>query len=286
MLAALPLCAAAQLSNLFKTDNQALVEQAIANGIVLVEQSYQLSDSAGKHYGRYGEEEFGTITSIGVRVDSSLVVTEAAASPWRFDENFDRYRDSYTPVLYQTCVYNFGDSASGFNDSIQLEYVALAENLYYVPSSDGDLGYTPRKYNGATEGWAAWVYADKDANGEMTVDCKYVIVKQKHQLSAKVESISVQAPQDGKEYIGGVFIVPEQTAVGQLTFFLAGIMVYDYDKESWVLAMPSKIFESSEGAGVEETSAGIDELTPTIKQVIGQGNDLLKDKKTKDKKKR
>lgn len=284
ILAVLPLCAAAQLSNLFKTDNQALVEQAIANGIVLVEQSYQLSDTTGKYYGRYGEDEFGKTTSIGIRVDSGMVVTDLAVTPWNFDENFNRYRDSYTPKLYQTHVYNFGDSASV--DSVQFEYAAIAEGLFFTKSSSDVDGYKPKKYNGSQDGWTAWVYKEKDADGEHIGSYKYLIVKQKHQFPAKIESLSVQAPQDGKEYVGGVFIVPEQTAVGQLTFFLAGIAIYDYDKESWMLTMPSALVKSGDVDRREGAEAGIDELTPNLKQVVGQGIDQTKGKKSKDKKKK
>lgn len=287
LLAALPLCASAQFGNLFKTDNQALVEQAISGGVVLVSQSYQLADSAGELYGRFGEQEFGTITSIGIRVDSGLVVTDATSNPWNSDENFDRYRDTHTPMLYQTFVYAIGDSITSDTDSTQLVYTPLDGGLYYTTVAGfKNNGYVPKRYNGATEGWVAWLYNSYDDNGEAIGSCEYLVVKQTLQLNPRLESISIQAPQNDKDYVGGVFIVPEQTAVGQLTFFLAGIIVYDQENGAWSLQMPTSLIKSAEMGEKEKGLSAAEELTPTIKEILDKKDSDSKDKKGKGKKKK
>lgn len=286
LMAALPLCASAQLSNLFKTDNQALVEQAIADGIVLVSQSYQLADSTGKRYGRYGEQEFGKVKSLGFRVDSGLVVSASTATPWDFDDNFDRYRESYTPELYQTSICSFdADSASCSADSIQLVYTQIGEGLYFAAAPGSMAGYAPKKYSGQTDGWMAWVYNVTDSEGTPTNEYRYQVVKHKQQMSARGESMSVQAPADGKEYLGGVFLVPEQTAVGQITFYLAGIVIGKGDSDEWMLTLPSALMDGAvEGSGNPKTLEN--ELTPTIRQALDNSKDGKKNKKSKDKKKK
>lgn len=282
LLAALPLCASAQLSNLFKTDNQALVEQAIADGVVLIKQSYQLADSTGKRYGRYGEPEFGTIISLGYRVDSGLVVPVNIAKPWEYDENFERYRGSYTPELFHTSICSLAADKC-HADSLQLEFTQVADDLYYTALQGPMGGYAVKNCKGATDGWMAWIYAD---NSEENPEpgCNYMIVKQKLTYPARGGNLAVEAPQDGKDYVGGVYVVPEQTAVGQLTFFLAGIALQDGENGSWVLTMPKTLADTARAAANNPGVAAADELTPTIGQGADAGKDGKKDKKSKDKK--
>lgn len=286
LLAAAPLCAAAQFSGLFKTDNQALVEQAINDGVVVVSQSYQLADSTGKRYGRYGNQEFGTINSVGYRVDSGLVVTDNIARPWEYDENFERYRSGYTPELYQTRLCTIGDSAACYPDSAQLAYKAVADGFYFAPTPTLKRGFSPRSYKGETAGWMAWIYSPKEADGEPTGEPQYLIVKATLHMGAKAQPTVAQTPADGKDYIGGVFLVPEQTAVGQLTFFLAGMAVMDNDLGEWTIEMPAAVVEGDKAYSAKEIVGAANELTPLVKEAISKDGLSKKDKKSKDKKKK
>src|SRR5574344_873891 len=98
------------LSSLFP-NNQPILEEAIQNGLVLIKQTYQLYDStANKYYGRAGNDYYGFNYSMGFKMKNGIYFFDEAAHPWNYDDYFTKYKDQYTPVIYETSVREWTDT--------------------------------------------------------------------------------------------------------------------------------------------------------------------------------
>lgn len=247
------------MGQMFKSPNQQFVEQAIKDGMFVIKQSYQLEDTlTQQRFGRFGNEDFGSYASLAIRTNEGLVVEKNLTSPWTVDSNFSRYRDTHRPLLSKTIAVEFGDSIpsriSISHDSIQ----SINSNLSLVCDGDSTLlGFELKKYNKPTEGWIVWLSSDSAMNeysGRKSPD--FTIYKKNVEFNVDSISYVVEAPNTTKKVWGGIFIVPEQTSIGQITFFLGGIVNQNLSDETWVIT-PVKIIQS-----LSEVSRPSDELTP------------------------
>lgn len=247
------------MGQMFKSPNQQFVEQAIKDGMFIIKQSYQLEDTVTKQrFGRYGDEDFGSFASLAIRTNEGIVVEKVLATPWIEDSNFSRYRDTHRPLLSKTIAIELGDSIpsqiSISYDSIQ----SINSKLSLVCDIDSMLtGFELKKYNRPTEGWIVWLSSDSTMNeysGRKNPD--FTIYKKSVEFNTDSISYVVEAPNTSKKVWGGIFIVPEQTNIGQVTFFLGGIVNQNPIDHTWVIT-PVGIIQS-----LLEGRRPSDELTP------------------------
>lgn len=252
------------MGQMFKSPNQQFVEQAIKDGMFIIKQSYQLEDTVTKQrFGRYGNEDFGSYASLAIRTNEGIVVDKVLSAPWTVDSNFSRYRDTHRPLLSKTIAVEFGDSIpsqlSISNDSIQ----SINSKLSLVCDTDSTLvGFELKKYSMPTEGWIVWVSNDSTMNeysGRKNPDL--TIYKKNVEFNADSISYVVEAPNTSKKVWGGIFIVPEQTNIGQITFFLGGIVNQNSNDDTWVIT-PVEIIQS-----LSEVNSSSEELTPLTEPV-------------------
>ena len=276
----LPSFAFAQFNaSMFSTSNQQLVEDAIQDGIVIWRQSYQLEDTAmNQRFGRYGEAEFGKSYSLAVKVGGGLYLFGQAMRPWESDGNFARYRETHKPVLYKTYYRCLSDSVE---HEIVIDY-ARAEscgenNLFFLRDSTtfSGNGFTVDGSEGTKKGWLVWVTSDVNLeNSDSTTTADYVIYRHEQTIVADSSRYAITPPATGKPMWGGIYVVPEQTAIGQLTFRLCGIISKEGD--GWQLIIPSKGTSQ-----LAVSSDAQDELTP-----VGDSDAEKKSKKSKRRKRR
>lgn len=270
----LPLSVMAQM---FMSSNQQLVEEAIKNGIIIVRQSYQLEDTVShQRFGRYGNEEFGKTYSLGIKVDGGIVLNKKAVHPWEYDENFTRYQASHRPINIKTEIKELKDSIFSnvkFNvDSISSEapVAILLDSLTFAGN-----GFEVSSYSRLTEGWIVWITSSTEIQycDSVTVSAP-LIYKKKIEFNTDSISYPVDLPQTLNKVWGGIFLVPEQTQIGQLTFNLAGVLI-DCPNGEWIL-FPIKeepIIEVSQNVG--------EELTPSPSTPIESDKKNKKNKKKK-----
>lgn len=252
----LPLSMMAQM---FMSSNQQLVEEAIKNGIVIVRQSYQLEDTvSNQRFGRYGNEEFGKTYSLGVKVDGGIVLNNKAICPWNYDENFVRYQDTHRPVNIKTEIRELKDSIFS-NVKLNIDSIASDDPIANLPDSiifSGN-GFDVFSYSKPTDGWIVWITSSEEIQHCDSVGIEApLIYKKKIEFNTDSVSYPIERPQTQNKVWGGIFVVPEQTEIGQLTFKLAGVMT-EKDGGNWVLYPIKKesIIEMSPNTG--------DELTPS-----------------------
>lgn len=275
MVVLLPIMCYAQFeANMFSTNNQKLIEQAIRSGFILVEQAYQLEDSiTHQRFGRYGNDIFGKSRSLGVRVGKDVLVSKSILFPWENDENFERYRASYTPIIVNSAFIELNDTTQTHVVISRDNMINVTRSLISLPDSSLAMkGFTTEKIAGLSKGWLVWITSEKTMQEWDSLSIVPSIYKKTIDFSADIREYEVEALQTSNHIWGGVFIIPKQTQIGQLTFILGGILVKSEDNK-WTL---ESIVMSEDGITQQS-----DELTPLDESVSGKKNKKKKDKKKK-----
>lgn len=257
-----------------KSQSQSFVEQAIKDGIFVIRQTYQLEDTiTQQRFGRYGNEEFGAYSSLAFRTSDGFIVDSQLLSPWETDSNFSRYRTSHKPVMAQAYSVEFGDSIMSpitySTDSLNLGQLRLAK---LCPQDSSFVGFDNKIYKSPTEGWVVWLSNDSTINESIGLKKPdFTIFKRTVEFHPDTMSYRIDTPNISKQLWGGIFVVPEQTAIGQITFFLGGVIVREIESNEWILV-------PSVGQTTTVLARPEDELTPLLQQPV--------DKKKKNKKKK
>lgn len=238
----MPFFAGAQIFKMMTTPNQAIIKDAVNGGIFIVAQHYQLEDTvSGQRYGRNGGNNFGCSYSLGIKLNNKLCLNIDAIAPWEQDDNFNRYRGAYRPVCTETTYKELNDSTFS---TLSIDYNCIDEiadsALYEITDTatfDG-LGFECDSVAGQKEGWLVWLVADKPITSADSVMSTDMIIT-RYQLSASAQDRihEVNKPSTVKHVWGGIFVVPQQTAIGQLTFRLCGIM-QKTDNDNWQITTP------------------------------------------------
>ncbi|MCM1036123.1 MAG: hypothetical protein NC406_02190 [Bacteroides sp.] len=219
------ICHAQLDAAMFMTDNQRLVSQAVDNAFVMVEQTYQLEDTvSGQRFGRYGRKTFGNAQALGVRVGKAVVVAADVLVPWERDSNFTRYRQTHRPVLSTATMSVPGDTATRRQTLRTDSARAVSPSMVTVPVAAGGVkGFATCPADSAAEGWLVLAYCG-DARSSRVGQKLSTAVYRKTVDFGDAGMVETRVPDVDGMLLGGVFIVPVQTGVGQLTFRLAGVL--------------------------------------------------------------
>ena len=218
--------------------NQQMVEDAVKSGLVILHQQYQLQDvtaTTPSFYGWGGEKHFGESYTLSIKIPEGYYLSDPAAFPWKYDQNFEEYQNNpkYAPVLSKSEFRNLSDSL--FSPSVTVSNPwEVSENRIY---SVHDTAFTNRGFMvdttslGTLNGWIVWVEALKPLLEQTTQPLSCVI----YSLELTIENgqllYEVNAPSTRGTLLGGIYVVPEVTDVGQLTFKLLGILYQE--NNSW-----------------------------------------------------
>lgn len=263
------------MGQIFKSPNQQFVEQAIKDGFYILKQAYQLEDTVtNQRFGRYGNEDFGSISCLAIRTEEGSILSKNVLSPWVQDENYSRYRDSHRPILSKGTTIEFGDSVFSEINLTHDTLCRIGNNDALLCRVDSlNRGFEIKAYENPKDGWIVWLSSDSIISqyaGKKHPD--YTIYKKHIEFHTDSISYKVETPTTTKHIWGGVFLVPEQTGIGQITFFLGGVLIKDYDTENWALVAIKPNQQAVSSTRQE------DELTPS-------GTPIRKEKKNKKKKK-
>lgn len=282
-------CPLQVMAQLFYSPNQQMVESAIRNGIFILSQDYQLKDTTtNEYFGRNGQEEFGKTFSLGIKVEKGYCYLDPVQRPWLYDNNFERYRASHVPQIYKTRFKEFTDSlmteCASFNLKKSVEL--YPETVYYMPDpiSFKGQGFHTDSTPGNKQGWVVWVVVDKPLTATTPSDSIAYLIYRK-ELDVKADSLkyAINVPTTTQTVIGGIFVEPVQSQIGQLTFNLIGVITPEGDK--WNILTPFKQPLSSP-AVAEATEEN--ELTPAREEENGRDDvyDNERTNKKKDKKRK
>lgn len=234
LMMAAALAAKAQIEDFFtfNTSNQQIVQTAVEKGFIRVTSSYRLQDlKTKKLYGRNGTEAFGTISSWGIKVNGGFILSEQAIHPWKYDDNFNKYRGKYNTIHYQTIFTE--DDKKYVKDSINVKACDEQNLLFSLVDSvvAKSEGFTIDVSNGKKDGWIVWLTEEKDSI------MSFLVLKKKIEYKSSVSVYEVEQPNTSKEIVAGVFVVPVSESVGNVRFDLCGVLVRQNEK--WIIVMPA-----------------------------------------------
>lgn len=253
-----------------------LVSSGVDGGVFMMSHSYQLKDTVSAQlFGRYGNTEFGGTFGPAIKVQGGYVVHESVIEPWKYDENYTRYRDNYVPVTYKVGCREFAENGQTVAIEGQIpEHQMLGASKYCIVK-DSSLfegkGFTVDVATGKKEGWCVWyttptVVESIDSLGKVTV----LTTMKELTVSADQSRYEVEVPHTDANILGGIFVVPKQTAIGELSFLLAGIMVKG--EEGWVIETPFLAFNPGDELSPVEEITPSDSETEVV-EAGGQGEE-------------
>lgn len=232
------LCPEAPAQIFVQSSSQQLVEDAVRGGFFLLRQDYQLQDTAtGKYFGRDGRNEFGSIYALGIRMKGGCCLPDRGVRPWEYDANFDHYRMTHLPVIYKTFLRELADTviqetaAPAATKPLEL----ASQQCYYIADTLlGRQGFEAETGSGKKQGWLVWIVADRSLEEAAAAkSVSYVIYRRDMEFRKETSEYAVDAPSQAQKLWGGAYVIPVQTAVGQLTFRVAGILLPKGEK--WVM---------------------------------------------------
>lgn len=269
------LVANAQIDNLFpfNTSNQQIVQSAVENAFVAITSSYRLQDPKTKKlYGRNGNDNFGTVSSWGLKIDGGIMLLDQAVRPWEYDSNYSKYRDKYNAVSYQISFQK--SEGEIVLDSIDVK-VCNAQNLLYSIKdtlvANGE-GFKIDSSDGEKDGWIIWLTEEDDSLNT------FLVFKKKIEFKLNDNVYEVEQPNTIKKILAGIYVVPSYKAIGIVSFNLCGILVEQNEK--WNLARISIL--PNETPNLSKVKVG----TPVVQEKRDTELTLIESNKKKDKNKK
>ena len=236
-LVAIP--ATAQIFNFsLRTNNQQLIDKALSGAFVGINQSYELCDTIkDEHFGRDGKDYFSIIPFIGIETEKGLVFPSSLLTPWTKDVDFEKYRDKYKPLTTKSNVRLL--NVEGDQPYRDIQYpitgIPITNHLNILADTlHSSKGLIVDTIPGVKDGWFIWLTSNKDLAEADSV--KFTSIKKVIEVPLNGESIHIDTPEISETVYGGIYVTPIQTAIGQITFTLTGIMIPDED--GWILDFP------------------------------------------------
>ena len=222
-----------------KSNNQIFIEQALQQTFVKLKQSYQLQDTIHNEiFGRNEKDYFSIIPFIGVRTQQGLLITLDAVHPWKQDDDFKTYDGQYTPIVFQTRLTYLSSElesvlANPVVNEANIQRLTKSPFALYVDTLNHK-GLSCDTVAGSKLGWMVWVIDMKTENRPDSIQ----LISYKKELFIKqaTDTISVDIPNENQSVLGGIFVNPVQTNVGQITFLLTGVAVNKHG--IWTLHFP------------------------------------------------
>ena len=213
-----------------QTSNQQLIEEAIKEGVFIVHSYYRLQDTvASAYFGWQNQNWFGQSYSLGIRVKEGYYLMDKAIRPWVYDKKFEQYAQSnrLVPVI----------SSSEYKMPVDTSYTALpynnvttnvvqAQQHYFVQDSTlfHQKGYPVDNSDGLKNGWQVWLVVDKPMEEDNAQIPTFLIYRLELTFENGEACYEVRDPSTNKHVLGGFYVLPIVTDIGQISFHLLGVL--------------------------------------------------------------
>lgn len=252
----------AQLFNFsLKTNNQQLIDDALDGAFIRINQSYELCDTVSdEHFGREGKDYFSVIPFIGIETEKGLLFPTATLTPWTYDKAFKEYEAQYKPLLTSSRVTRLNGKGE-----IETKCINRGDSIKHTLSILNDSvlcnsGLRVDTLAGEKEGWLIWISSTE--NFEANDSVRLTSIRKNIEVPIDGEHLSLDDPEIAETVYGGIYVTPQQTAVGQLTFMLTGIMVLN--DHGWDLVFP---FITSKSEAKALTPIGVSKPTDRMNKL-------------------
>ena len=255
------------------SNNQQLIEDAVKDGLFVVRRYYKLQDTTTTEPSYYGWNNlpyFGFTHSLGVKIKSGFYMDDMAGRPWEYDARFEEYRNSarFAPVISDT-EYRLQDDTAYLKLLMDERLVSVISNeqVYFVKDTVFEnKGFSVDSLVGVKKGWLVWVITDKPLQEQPDQAFSFTIYRTELTFENDRDSYEVRNLETDKSILGGIYVIPDNSEIGQITFHIAGML--EKKENQWNVVPASKKSSTGENStGVAGTGAGTDrngtnELTP------------------------
>jgi hypothetical protein len=256
---------AGQALNLQPGASQQLLENAVKDGLIIVHRYYQLQDvsvAPPANYGWNNQPHFGDSWSLAVKTSGGCLLSDAAVHPWTYDGKFGEYRSQtrYRPVYFKS-EYRHMDTAVYLPVAIPDSVVAVsAGRLYQVADSVfGNRGFVLDHETGAKDGWLVWLVSRVPVADNAAQPFSLVAHRSELTFTGSQSQYEVRTLSTERVILGGIYVLPQVTGVGQITVKLSGVLHKENDK--WYVV---KLASSAASASSETSGAGVLTPAPTL----------------------
>lgn len=229
--------ASAQLFNFnLRTNNQQLIDEAMTDVFVRVEQYYELCDTIkNEHFGRNEKDYFNIVPFIGIQTVKGIVLPSNALRPWSNDNDFAEYKDYYQPLITKTNIITLNSNTTHKHTLPQsAEKTDISKHLTILRDSTTNTGLKIDTIPGKKRGWLIWL--SSDSNLSETDSLKFTSIQKDIEVPNDGGYLYIEKPEISETFYGGIYVTPIRTSVGELSFFLTGIIVLVNDE--WVISIP------------------------------------------------
>ncbi len=260
---------------------QQYVENAVRTGIFLTKHSFRICDKkSGDLFGLDGKDEFGSQYAFGVKVSGGILLTNRSVCPWLYDANFDKYKNDYSPVLFQALYSGLEETPK--YDLLDYEYdkkevvVDTAVYRFMCNTFDGK-GFTLDNVTGKKDGWIVWIVAGGDSNPEGNGQLDFIVYRKEITVSKNGQSFEVDKPDGKLKILGGIYVVPTFKEVGIIEFQLCGVLALT--NTSWRMYCPFIGKSENETEQIDNQQSSEMQLTPIGKDKKEKAKNKKKDRK-------
>ncbi|MDR1898267.1 MAG: hypothetical protein LBR10_15930 [Prevotellaceae bacterium] len=261
----------AQSLGLSISSNQQMIEDAVKDGLFVIHQYYQLQDTTAatpSYYGWNNNPHFGDTYSLGVKTTNGYYVGDRVIRPWIYDSKFEEYRNSnqFAPVFLKAEYRQFDSTSCSPLALKDVTPEIISENrVFFIDDAIFDnKGFSADYADGTTKGWLVWAVTDKPLPEADRQPLSLLVYRSELVLENRKELYEVRTPSTQKTVLGGIYILPEVTEIGKITFRLLGILHYENDRWNVVKIKTVANMLSTPGSNSLLTPGSNSLLTPVV----------------------
>ena len=218
--------------------NQQLIEDAVKNGIFIVRRCYRLQDVTAEtptFFGWQNLNYFGETYSLAVKVKDGYYLSDRAVRPWMYDAKFEQYAENerFAPVIsaseYKMTEGSIFTVLPVNSDTIK----ETSANRIYLAQDTAVFhqnGFFVDNSNGTKSGWLVWLVAGKPLEEDNSQTPEFMIYRSELTFEQGKDSYEIRDPATNQHIVGGFYFLPKFTDVGQINFYLCGILHHENDK--------------------------------------------------------
>lgn len=216
-----------------RTNNQQLIDEAMSDAFVRIDQFYEICDTTkNEHFGRNEKDYFNIVPYIGIQTERGIIFPSTTLKPWLNDNDFAEYKDVYKPIITKTKISALNGSANKKRDILlSTKDIDVSEHLIALRDSTANLGLKIDTIPGKKQGWLIWL--SSNANLLKVDSLKITSIKKDIEIPNDGGYLCIEKPEISENVYGGIYVTPVRSSIGQLTFLLTGIMTLA--RNEWII---------------------------------------------------
>ena len=249
-----------------QSGNQQLIEDAVKDGIFLVRRCYRLQDTTSatpRFFGWGNLPYFGETFSVAVKTKNGYIISDKAVRPWIYDGKFEQEVDPnrFVPVLSTNEYRTMGNTDFiAFPDRNTSTREVSINSVYSVEDNElfEQKGFFIHDSDEVIRGWLVWIVFNNPLEGNSDEQTPtFTIFRSELTFEQGTDVYDIPAPAIDRHIVGGIYVMPKITDIGQTTFHLSGFL--HKEGNQWKLVRLGNV---GTGAAVQQAPAQTGGLTP------------------------